>query len=123
MNDVDQHKYVMIAPNIYIPIDPSTLGQAAIKALEELGFDVTLNKKKEFVLDFDWSNAPKWANKYISMDESGDWYVYSDYPEANRHTWYKRAGSAATKVPAEFAPKNFTGDWKDSLFKNPNIKE
>ena len=25
------------------------------------------------------------------------------------------------EIPREYQPKNYTGDWRDSVFKNPNL--
>ena len=72
---------------------------------------------KNTELDFDWSALPKWAN-WIAMDEDGDWYHYSDKPQIDKHPiWVCSEYNEA--IPKKYYPKNFTGDWKKSLFNVP----
>lgn len=76
-------------------------------------------------LDFDWSCLPVWA-KFIVMQKSGKWYwsdirpvyVVNDFLAGYWSLYENLYG----EIPTEHAPKNFQGDWKDSLFENPNIK-
>lgn len=96
--------------------------QNAISLLEARGYKI----ERPFILDFDWDCLPKWANKYISMNVNGDWCSWggSPYEDDYRRIWMINASCCyKSGIPSEFAPKNFTGDWKDSLFKNPNIKD
>ena len=63
-------------------------------------------------LDFDASCLPSWANKFIAMDDGGQWYGFLYIPKINRSVWY---GNECCEIPSDFAPKNFTGSWSDSL--------
>lgn len=64
-------------------------------------------KEDVVCVQFDWNCLPKWCNKYIRMDKHGDWYCYSEEPEIS------------IVIPSNFAPKNYTGKWEDSLKANP----
>lgn len=71
-------------------------------------------------LDFDWNCLPKWANKYIAADPRGNWF------SSNSKITFVRWGlnnqtDILGYIPKEYQPKNFTGNWEDSLFKNPNL--
>lgn len=74
-------------------------------------------------LDFDWSCLPAWCNKYIIMNRSGNWYSYPYKPffAEDSNVWCCDNG-VTIKIPKQYRPKNFTGDCKDSLFENPNLK-
>lgn len=76
---------------------------------------------KNTELDFDWSALPKWVN-WIAMDSTGFWYCYQDEPEhdSDYPIWIGSKGSI--DIPIEYYPKNFTGDWKESLFEVPKIQ-
>lgn len=77
-------------------------------------------------LDFDWDCLPKWADRYIVMDRHKDWMCVESKPlirYENSNAWTARAHSNYNIIPENFYPKNFTGDWKDSLFKNPKYKD
>lgn len=72
-------------------------------------------------LDFDWSALTKWAN-WIAMDESGDWWWYREMPHLDEDgypVWDWQPGNYGDKIPEEYAPKNYKGDWRGSLFKVP----
>jgi len=95
--------------------------QDAIAALESIGYKVTLEKKKP-ILDFDWSCLPKWANKYIAMEDDAVWISYSNLPEYDpKHGVWLSQGGEAIEIPSSFAPKDFCDDWYTIVFKNPNI--
>lgn len=70
-------------------------------------------------LDFDWSCLPAWCNKYIAMDSNGKWFSFNCVPFKNVGGWSSK--DFYVRIPQEFAPKNFKGDWENSLFKNPNL--
>ena len=76
---------------------------------------------KNTELDFDWSALPKWAN-WIAMDQEGDWYYYSDKPQMDddHPIWVSSEFNDA--IPPEYYPKNFTGDWANSLLEVPKNK-
>jgi hypothetical protein len=71
-------------------------------------------------LDFDWSCLSKWA-RWIAMDEDGEWYQFTNKPELLSRLWRDKLwrDKYDGPIPPSYAPKNFTGDWKDSLFENP----
>ncbi len=74
--------------------------------------------EEPFVLDFDWSCSPKWADQWIAMDADGEWFWYENGPKHRDDRWVNIDGTYS-KIPETFQPKNFTGSWKDSLFENP----
>lgn len=75
-------------------------------------------KSKSPSIQFDWSCLPAWCNSFIAMDKNKDWYCYNLEPKLPPvGTMFAGNGS---KIPPHFAPKNFTGDFRDSLMKNPN---
>lgn len=70
-------------------------------------------------IGFDKSCLPKWA-KYIFMDAAGKWFWSEEKPThlvyyPGRYCWDVCIGLFGM-IPAEHAPKNYQGDWKDSLF-------
>ena len=69
-----------------------------------------------FKLDFDWSLMPKYCRS-ITMDENEDWNGHYQDPYKMNHTW--DSDEHMFLIPIEYAPKNYTGDWKDSLFERP----
>lgn len=70
-------------------------------------------------LDFDWGVLPPWHNAYIAKSKSGVWYAYSNEPTLGPCCFH--AYGSAISIPKEYQPKNFKGNWEDSLFKNPNL--
>lgn len=70
-------------------------------------------------IGFDKSCLPKWA-KFIVMDEKGRWYYSIAKPTLTVDGVFGRYWSVYEKfigiIPPEHTPKNFNGDWKDSLF-------
>lgn len=73
-------------------------------------------------LDFDWSCLPAWCNKYIAMDRGGEWFAYSmaPYKSSEYPIWCAQKREENALIPEDYTPKNFKGDWENSLFKNPN---
>lgn len=72
-------------------------------------------------LDFDWLSIPSWM-KFIAMDSGGDWFAYYEAPKHGIATWRDQGGEVFF-IPSRYAPKNYTGDWKDSLRENPNPRK
>ncbi len=70
-------------------------------------------------LDFLWDCLPPWHNRYIAMNEDGAWYAYSNEPTQGVLDFYDY--DAIIEIPKEYQPKNFTGNWTDSVFKNPKL--
>jgi len=50
----------------------------------------------------------------------GEWYSFSCDPIIDGSAWY---ANGANLIPREYEPKNYTGDWKDSLRMNPKYEE
>ena len=86
---------------------------------EEHGAD--LIEKWQYPLDFDWGLLPPWCNKYVAKDISGDWYAYSNEPKLGHCCFYYDFDATEIEIPKDYQPKNFTGNWTDSLFKNPKL--
>ena len=66
---------------------------------------------------FDWSCLAKWHN-WIGMSANGDWYALGGEPKLGRNYWIV-GGHHATPIPSDYAPKNYPGNWRDSLFERP----
>lgn len=78
-------------------------------------FDIVLEWTEP--LDFDWDCLPKWADRYITMDADGNWYGHNKKPKLEHNCYWNSNGD--TVYIKRYHPKNFTGDWKVSLFENP----
>lgn len=74
----------------------------------------------EPALEFDWSCLPAWT-RFIAMDSNGEWFSYDVSPSRGLSTWL--VAEDHVSIPDEYAPKNYTGDWKDSLRENPNPRK
>lgn len=74
-----------------------------VQRLEDIGFDPTC--------------LPRWS-RYIAMDRDGEWWAYDDLPiNFGMDSWASTDRTYSyVKIPPEFEPENFRGDWKDSLF-------
>lgn len=68
---------------------------------------------------FFWDSLPAWSNKYIAMDMDGTWYCYKEKPKVHSDVWSGPPSIHAIKIPSVHNPRNFFGDWKESLFKCP----
>lgn len=77
----------------------------------------------EKTIDLDWDCLPKWADKWIAMDNNGSWYSYSEKPFLSKDSslWLLEEQQVVF-INKFFTHKNFKGDWKDSLFMNPKYK-
>ena len=53
---------------------------------------------------------PTW--NWLAMDENGAWYMFVEKPKLDRGAWITDRSCVRTS-----APKNFTGSYKDSLFR------
>lgn len=72
-------------------------------------------------LYFVWDCLPPWCNKYVAKDISGDWHAYSSKPKLGHCCFHYDFDATEIEIPRDYQPKNFTGDWTDSVFKNPNL--
>lgn len=70
-------------------------------------------------LQFDWDCLPKWADRFIVMESNGEWFCSNKKPSAAMIEWIPCVMSSSSNIPESHAPKNYTGDWKDSLHENP----
>jgi hypothetical protein len=94
-----------------------------IEALHQNG--MYLDCKSETILDLiaewtepieiPWSDYPTWC-KWVAMDKDGRWFGYSDKPTQSCAIW---SGDAVVKIHPDYTPRNFTGDWTESLFERP----
>jgi len=66
-------------------------------------------------VEIPWSDYPTWC-KLVAMDKDGRWFGYSDKPTQSCAIW---SGDAVVKIHPDYYPKNFTGDWTESLFERP----
>jgi hypothetical protein len=82
-------------------------------ACREQGLGIWPIKAESPIITCAW---PSWAD-YAAMDSGGSWYWYEGKPVASSGLW--GWGKHITSFhPSEFPA--FTGDWKESLVKNPN---
>jgi hypothetical protein len=63
-----------------------------------------------------WSDYPSWCN-WVAMDADGEWYYYDVKPEKTAAGWAN--GDFVNDLNPDYYPKNFTGDWTESLFERP----
>lgn len=75
---------------------------------------------KNTELDFDWSCLPEGA-KWIAMDRTSQWYLYTEKPELGNNIW--TYDDVSVLIPSKYEPTNFTGNWKESRFEVPKNEE
>lgn len=63
-----------------------------------------------------------WA-KWIAVDEDGEWRWYVEEPviDINFSVWVD--GKSYGSIPKEYSPKNFEGNWENSLFSVEELRE
>lgn len=118
--DVNHHEYSIHGYVIELNGDEYSVywrGDGRLFNTEECVID--LIEKWQDPLDFDWGVLPPWCNKCVAMDKTGAWYAFSNEPKLCALGFYNH--DVAIEIPKEYQPKNFTGDWTDSIFKNPNL--
>lgn len=86
---------------------------------DESGIDI-ISEWKQTIDDigFDKSCLPKWA-KFIHTNKRGMWFWLDAKPRCaidDSVGYWNLCGQYFGMIPAEYAPKNYKGDWKDSLF-------
>lgn len=85
--------------------------------------DSKVTRYQDF-LDFDPDCLPAWA-EWIAMDKNKDWRWHRYKPKKNGFFWVEptkwefKVGDCG-RIPEDFIPKNFKGNWKESLF---SVKE
>ena len=67
-------------------------------------------------VEIPWSDYPTWC-KSVAMDEDGEWYCYDSKPRAEISTWINE--DFVNAIHPNYTPRNFTGDWTESLFERP----
>lgn len=76
---------------------------------------------KPKVLEFDWSVLPCNADYAIAMTARGCWIAF-DRPKLIPWSSTFSPYSYNEAISREFYPKNFKGDWKESLHINPKYE-
>lgn len=71
-------------------------------------------------IEFDPTCLPKWANRYIFLNEQGRWIATN--VEANPEKYRGTVGTFVT-IPREYQPKNFVGNWQNSLIELTTLDE
>ena len=67
-------------------------------------------------VEIPWSDYPTWC-KWVVMDSNSEWFGYGEKPKNDSFEWF---GHYGTKIHPDYYPRNFTGDWTESLFERPN---
>lgn len=94
-------------------------------------------KEKDFKVDkyqdslnFDPDCLPAWAN-WIAMDKNKDWRWHRYKPKKPKENdffwvepikWEFKIGDCG-RIPEDFVPKNFKGNWKESLFSVKKLRK
>jgi hypothetical protein len=69
-------------------------------------------------VEIPWSDYPTWC-KWVAMDNSGKWFgYYGEKPKLYSDTWGD-SDLNYNRIPTDYQPRNFTGDWTESLFERP----
>jgi hypothetical protein len=69
-------------------------------------------------VEIPWSDYPAWY-KWIAMDNSGKWFgYYGKKPKLSSDIW-RDSDLNYNRIPTDYQPRNFTGDWTESLFERP----
>ena len=94
-----------------------------LKSAEDNIYDII--GEWEEALDFDPYCLPKWADKWIAMDADGEWYSFSKkpMPDEDYKLWCSDLGGESSEISVSFRPKNYKGEWKDSLFRCRETKK
>lgn len=76
--------------------------------------------------DFDPSCLPAWA-EWIAMDESGEWFWFQKEPTITvsideEWVWMPIEAGMKGGIHHEYAPRGYTGQWNDSLYKVSELK-
>lgn len=66
---------------------------------------------------YNWPAMPAWAN-WATIDENGEVWWWETKPEKSSDAWINRPFKGGI-IPIQYAPTNYTGDWKDSLVERP----
>jgi hypothetical protein len=66
-------------------------------------------------VEIPWSDYPTWC-KWVAMDKDGRWSLFNEKPRLVHGCWYLQT---YINVHPDYTPRNFTGDWTESLFERP----
>jgi hypothetical protein len=66
-----------------------------------------------------WDDYPKWC-RWVAMDSGGEWNGYEERPLQEKDYWDYEGFGILIPIHPDYYPKNFTGDWTESLFERPN---
>lgn len=77
-------------------------------------------------IDFDPSCLPAWA-EWIAMNEGGDWFWFQKEPTVmlsidEEWVWMPIEVGMRGGIHHKYVPKDYTGDWKNSLYKVSDLK-
>ena len=64
-------------------------------------------------VEIPWSDYPTWC-KWVAMDKDGEWCGFVSIPKQRGNGWYSM--DVSFYIPEDYTPRNFTGDWTESLF-------
>jgi hypothetical protein len=67
-------------------------------------------------VEIPWSDYPTWC-KWVAMDKDGEWCGFVNIPRQRSDGWYSM--DVSFYIPTDYNPRNFTGDWTESLFERP----
>jgi hypothetical protein len=67
-------------------------------------------------VEIPWSDYPTWC-KWVAMDKDGEWYGFDYKPKEGLASWIN--SDFANNIHPDYHPRNFTGDWTESLFERP----
>ena len=68
-------------------------------------------------LEFDWSRPAMGQMNYIAMSRNRVWWAFVAQPERREHGWHSQNG--CLPLLPDYEPKNFVGEWEQSLFVRP----
>jgi hypothetical protein len=67
-------------------------------------------------VEIPWRDYPTWC-KWVAMDKDGEWCGFVNIPRQRSDGWYSM--DVSFYIPTDYTPRNFTGDWTESLFERP----
>lgn len=77
-------------------------------------------------IDFDPSCLPAWA-EWIAMNEGGDWFWFQKEPTVTvsideEGVWMPIEAGMRGGIHHKYVPKDYTGDWENSLYNVSDLK-
>lgn len=94
------------------------------KCMHNTWFDLIAEWKEP--LDFNPYCLPAWA-EWIAMNEGGDWFWFQKEPTVTvsideEGVWMPIEAGMMGGIHYEYVPKDYTGDWENSLYKVSDLK-